>query len=154
MTVDSNEWFNLQRLISSPNVSDASKIWLVQLYALRYEKFQGNAVASLVDLLYKNGLSEWETAGFKDIENVYTQHQPQLGQILEQLLKMRLKEASYPFVENPTTAGRDGPQDIIVFMVGGVTCEEARYISMLNAATPGTRIILGGTTIHNSQRNE
>jgi len=41
-------------------VSDASKIRLVQLYSLRYEKFQGNAVASLIDLLYKNGLSERE----------------------------------------------------------------------------------------------
>jgi vacuolar protein sorting-associated protein 45 len=47
-------------LISSPKVSDASKIRLVQLYSLRYEKFQGNAVASLIDLLYKNGLGERE----------------------------------------------------------------------------------------------
>ncbi|KAG0304510.1 vacuolar protein sorting-associated protein 45 [Dissophora globulifera] len=183
-----NDLKNLQRLISSPKVSDASKIRLVQLYTLRYEKFQGSAVASLIDLLYKNGLSEREIAvrsltytlmqyggasqrqddlfsnesilsrgrsalkGLKGVENVYTQHQPQLAQILEQLLKMRLKETSYPFVENPTAAGRDRPQDIIVFMVGGATYEEARFVSMLNAATPGARIILGGTAIHNSQR--
>lgn len=81
---------------------------------------------------------------------MYTQHQPQLGQILELLLKMRLKEASYPFVEGTTS--RDRPQDIIVFMVGGATFEEARYISMLNSTTPGARIILGGTTVHNSRR--
>ncbi|KAF9297542.1 vacuolar protein sorting-associated protein 45 [Linnemannia elongata] len=177
-----NDLKNLQRLISSPKVSDASKIRLVQLYALRYEKFQGNAVASLIDLLYKNGLSEREIStldtlmqyggssqrqddlfsnesilsrgrsalkGLKGVENVYTQHQPQLGQILELLLKMRLKEASYPFVEGTTS--RDRPQDIIVFMVGGATFEEARYISMLNSTTPGARIILGGTTVHNSR---
>ncbi|KAF9961468.1 vacuolar protein sorting-associated protein 45 [Mortierella alpina] len=181
-----NDLKNLQRLISSTKVSDASKLRLVQLYALRYEKFQGNAVASLIDLLYKNGLSEREIAsldtlmqyggasqrqddlfsnesilsrgrsalkGLKGVENVYTQHQPQLGQILEQLFKMRLKETSYPFVEGaaPPTAMRDRPQDVIVFMVGGATFEEARYIAMLNAASPGSRIILGGTTIHNSQ---
>lgn len=66
---------------------------------------------------------------------------------------MRLKETSYPFVEGaaPPTAMRDRPQDVIVFMVGGATFEEARYIAMLNAASPGSRIILGGTTIHNSQ---
>ncbi|KAF9919279.1 vacuolar protein sorting-associated protein 45 [Lobosporangium transversale] len=177
-----NDLKNLQRLISSPTVSEASKIRLVQLYSLRYEKYQGNAVASLIDLLYKNGLSEREIAtldilmqyggashrqddlfsnesilsrgrsalkGLKGVENVYTQHQPQLAQILEQLLKMRLKEAAYPFVES--TSSRDRPQDIIVFMVGGATYEEARFVAMLNAATPGTRIILGGTTIHNSQ---
>ena len=63
---------------------------------------------------------------------------------------MRLKESTYPFVEGTTS--RDRPQDLIVFMVGGATFEEARYISMINAATPGVRIILGGTTIHNSQR--
>lgn len=67
---------------------------------------------------------------------------------------MRLKEASYPFVESGAggSISRDRPQDIIVFMVGGATFEEARYIAMLNAATPGVRIILGGTTVHNSQR--
>lgn len=44
------------------------------------------------------------------------------------------------------------PQDIIVFIIGGATFEEARYIAQLNAATPGVRIVLGGTTIHNSTR--
>ncbi|KAG0310690.1 vacuolar protein sorting-associated protein 45, partial [Dissophora globulifera] len=162
-----NDLKNLQRLISSPKVSDASKIQLVQLYEPRYEKFQRNAVASLIDLLYKNGLSGREIAsldtlmqygdasqrqddlflnktilsrgrsalkGLKGVENVYTQHQPQLGQILEQCRKMRLKETSYP---------SRSAEDIIVFMVGGTTYEEARFVSMLNAATPGARIILG-----------
>ncbi|KAG0304932.1 vacuolar protein sorting-associated protein 45 [Dissophora globulifera] len=93
-----------------------------------------------------------ELKGLKGVENVYTQHQLQLGQILEQLLRMRLKETSYPFVENLATAGRDRPQDLIVVVVGGATYEEARFVSTLNATTPGTRIILGGTTIYNSQR--
>ncbi|KAF9577476.1 vacuolar protein sorting-associated protein 45 [Lunasporangiospora selenospora] len=143
-----NDLKNLQRLISSPKVSNGSKIRLVSLYALRYEKFQGNALPSLIDLLHKNGLSEREVLG---VENVYTQHQPQLAQIVEQLLKMRLKETSYPFVEaNP--AIRDRPQDIILFLVGGATFEEARYVAMLNSTNPGVRVILGGTTIHSSQR--
>ncbi|KAF9994035.1 vacuolar protein sorting-associated protein 45, partial [Modicella reniformis] len=57
-----NDLKNLQRLISSPKVNEASKIRLVQLYALRYEKFQAHALPSLIDLLYKNGLSEREIA--------------------------------------------------------------------------------------------
>jgi len=69
---------------------------------------------------------------------------------MEQLLKMRLKEASYPFLDG--SASRDRPQDIIVFVVGGATYEEARCVALLNAANPGVRIILGGTTIHNSER--
>lgn len=41
-------------------------------------------------------------------------------------------------------------QDIIVFVIGGVTYEESMAIFNLNTANPHTRIILGGSTIHNS----
>ncbi len=43
------------------------------------------------------------------------------------------------------------PQDIVVFMVGGITYEEALAVQNINKATPGVRIVLGGTTVHNSQ---
>jgi vacuolar protein sorting-associated protein 45 len=45
------------------------------------------------------------------------------------------------------------PQDVIVFIVGGVTYEEALVVHTLNRTTPGVRIVLGGTTVHNSQRS-
>ena len=35
-------------------------------------------------------------------------------------------------------------------MVGGVTYEESRYVSEMNTANPGVRVLLGGTTIHSS----
>lgn len=35
------------------------------------------------------------------VENVYTQHNPHLSQTVESLLKGRLKDSLYPFVENP-----------------------------------------------------
>lgn len=55
---------------------------------------------------------------------------------------------------------------MIVFMIGGTTYEEARVVSLLNqdlsagtgppgsatASAAGTRILLGGTTVHNSRR--
>lgn len=37
----------------------------------------------------------------KGVENVYTQHAPRLSQTLENLLKGRLKETSYPYLESP-----------------------------------------------------
>jgi hypothetical protein len=37
--------------------------------------------------------------GIKGVENVYTQHSPRLAQTLEQLLKGRLKDTNYPFLE-------------------------------------------------------
>ncbi|KAF5004357.1 hypothetical protein FDECE_9131 [Fusarium decemcellulare] len=180
---------NIQRLIQSPNVTPESKVGLVALYALRYQKHPSNSLAMLVDLLVaaggvpprqadlvdklaayhtslqasqsQGGISEiFESAGIfsgasnrfkglKGVENVYTQHSPLLETTLQNLIKGRLKEQQYPFVEGGGST-KDKPQDIIVFIVGGATYEEAKMIAGLNATSPGVRIVLGGTTIHNS----
>ncbi|KAJ3130695.1 vacuolar protein sorting-associated protein 45 [Physocladia obscura] len=87
------------------------------------------------------------TKGLKGVENVYTQHEPALVKTLQDLIKGRTKADNYPFVEGTT---KDKPQDVIAFIVGGATYAEAREVQKLNANTPGVRIILGGTTIHNS----
>ncbi|KAH7481395.1 Mitochondrial translation optimization protein 1 [Fusarium oxysporum f. sp. matthiolae] len=87
--------------------------------------------------------------GLKGVENVYTQHSPLLETTLQNLIKGRLKDQQYPFVEGGGTT-KDKPQDIIVFIVGGATYEEAKMIAELNASSPGVRVVLGGTTIHNS----
>ncbi|KAK6506946.1 vacuolar protein sorting-associated protein 45 [Arthrobotrys musiformis] len=87
--------------------------------------------------------------GLKGVENIYTQHTPRMGQTLGSLIKGRLSLQSYPFMEGGGTT-KDKPQDIIVFMVGGATYEEARLIAQVNASTPGVRIVLGGTSMLNS----
>jgi vacuolar protein sorting-associated protein 45 len=83
----------------------------------------------------------------KGVENVYTQHSPRLETTLQNLLKGRLKEIQYPFLEGHT---RDKPQDIIVFMIGGTTYEEAKSVAQINASLPGIRVVLGGTGVQNS----
>ncbi|KAJ8383380.1 hypothetical protein AAFF_G00220800 [Aldrovandia affinis] len=87
--------------------------------------------------------------GLKGVENVYTQHQPLLQETLDQLIKGRLKDSQFPYL-GPSTL-RDRPQDIIVFIIGGATYEEALTVYNLNRTTPGVRIVLGGTTIHNTK---
>ncbi|GAA5982763.1 hypothetical protein JCM11641_007780 [Rhodosporidiobolus odoratus] len=108
--------------------------------------------------------------GLKGVENVYTQHTPHLAETIDLLLKGRLKETSYPYIDgqNVGPQGSSRPQEIIIFMVGGTTYEEAKAVAQLNAqfaagqglsgsvgpAGPigaGTRIILGGTCVHNSK---
>lgn len=43
------------------------------------------------------------------------------------------------------------PQDVIVFIIGGATYEEALSVHQMNqTSTCGLRVILGGTTVHNS----
>ncbi|WVQ77964.1 hypothetical protein IAT38_000045 [Cryptococcus sp. DSM 104549] len=108
----------------------------------------------------ENFFSRGKTAlkGLKGVENVYTQHTPHLSQTLDLLLKGRLRETSYPFLEGDEAARTQRPQDIIIFMLGGTTYEEGRAVALLNqklasdaAGGPGgTRILLGGSTVHNS----
>ena len=87
--------------------------------------------------------------GLKGVENVYTQHSPRLEVTLQNLIKGRLKELQYPFLEGSGHT-RDKPQDIIIFMVGGTTYEEAKMVAQVNASSPGVRVVLGSTSIHNS----
>ena len=94
------------------------------------------------------------------VENVYMQHTPHLSQTIENLLRGRLKEVNFPFIDGAgVNAGLQRPQDVMIFMVGGTTYEEARTIALLNQESTssgsyaaGTRLLLGGTCIHNSSR--
>ncbi|KAK1236838.1 hypothetical protein MKX07_005957 [Trichoderma sp. CBMAI-0711] len=179
----------VQRIIQAPNISAGSKVGVVALYALRYQKHPGSALPMLMDLLVaagnvsprqadlvkkvlayhsslhtsdsRTGITDiFDSAGIfsgtanrfkglKGVENVYTQHNSLLEGTLQNLIKGRLKEQQYPFVDDGSST-RDKPQDIIVFMVGGVTYEEAKMIAGVNATMPGVRVVLGGTTVHNA----
>ncbi|KAG8881457.1 vacuolar protein sorting-associated protein 45, partial [Tulasnella sp. 403] len=190
----------VQTLIAASEIPPANKLRLAILYALRYQKSSGNAIASVVESLARNGVSESDVRlvnimlhvagadqrqddlfsnenifsrgksalkGLKGVENVYTQHTPHLSETLELVFKGRLKETSYPFLDSTTASTNLGgssaqaagqrPQDVIVFMVGGTTYEEARAVARLNhelASAPGaasnSRVLLGGTCVHNS----
>uniref|UniRef100_A0A3B4ZHA2 Vacuolar protein sorting-associated protein 45 n=1 Tax=Stegastes partitus TaxID=144197 RepID=A0A3B4ZHA2_9TELE len=87
--------------------------------------------------------------GLKGVENVYTQHQPLLHDTLDQLIKGRLKDSQFPYLG--ASSLRDRPQDILVFIIGGATYEEALTVYNLNRSTPGVRIVLGGSSIHNTK---
>jgi vacuolar protein sorting-associated protein 45 len=84
--------------------------------------------------------------GFKGVDNIYTQHTPLVKDLVEQLIKGKLKETSYPFIGG----SRDRPQEIIVFTVGGITFEETLAIHNINKAYAGNiKVIIGGTCVHN-----
>ncbi|KAK2594454.1 Mitochondrial Translation Optimization [Conoideocrella luteorostrata] len=87
--------------------------------------------------------------GLKGVENVYTQHTSLLESTLQNLIKGRVKESQYPLIEGAGST-KDKPQDIIVFIVGGATYEEAKMVAGINATTPGVRVVLGGTSVHNA----
>lgn len=173
---------DVTKLLNDESVSDIDRLRLVMLYALRYEKESPVQLMQLINKLasaspkYSPGFVQFllkqagvdkrtgdlygnrdflniarnMARGLKGVENVYTQHQPLLSQTMENIIKGRLRDADYPYVDNQYHNGR--LQDVIIFIIGGTTYEEARVVSLLNASTPGIRFILGGSVILNSKR--
>ncbi|KAI5073398.1 hypothetical protein GOP47_0011411 [Adiantum capillus-veneris] len=168
--------------LNNDNMLEIDRLRLVMLYALRFEKENPQQLELFVNklasrsIMYKPGLvytllkqagTDKRTGdlygnrdlfnrarnmarGLKGIENVYTQHQPLLYQTIESIVKGRLRDIDYPFVGNHFQHGR--PQDVVIFIVGGSTYEEARTVAMQNAANNGTRVILGGSVVLNSAK--
>ncbi|ORX46678.1 Sec1-like protein [Piromyces finnis] len=178
---NNNDLKEVQNLIKRSNITNESKIKLVLLYTIRYGRQNINEVKELVQLLLQNGISEEQTRtieqlikyaelnerqneetttstifdkgknvfkGLKGVENVYTQYTSKVADIIQSLLKGKLKDQFYPYIEGSI---RDRPQDIVVFIIGGATYGEARDIAKLNEEIPNVRIIIGGTSIHNTK---
>lgn len=112
---------------------------------------QIGGATGITDIFESSGIFSGAKAlrGLKGVDNVYTMHSPTLENTLQSLIKGRLRDQQYPFLEGGGST-RDKPQDIIVFIAGGATYEEARSVASINASTPGVRVVLGGTTIHNA----
>lgn len=84
----------------------------------------------------------------KGVENVYTQHTCLLKETLDDVFKGRQLDPIFPCIGSEVPFRRP-PQQVVVFIVGGATYEEAMAVHMFNVS--GYRCILGGTTIHNSE---
>lgn len=169
-------------LLNNESVSDVDRLRLVMLYALRYEKDSPVQLMQLFNKLasrspkYKPGLVQFllkqagvdkrtgdlygnrdfmniarnMARGLKGVENVYTQHQPLVFQTMESIVKGRLRDVDYPYVGNHFQQPR--PQEVVIFIVGGTTYEEARSVALQNSTNSGIRFILGGSAVLNSKR--
>jgi vacuolar protein sorting-associated protein 45 len=131
----------------------------------------GAAVFSRFTSAFKNMAGSGGGGGLSGVSNVYTQHQPYVVSLLSELAKGKLKTTAFPYTGNDPGAGvRYGT--VIVFIVGGVTFEEAAKVGAVNSgslnitgsgsgpssfvsgaagsAVPPFRVILGGTNVLNS----
>nr|CAG4647780.1 EOG090X03QA [Moina brachiata]SVE92924.1 EOG090X03QA [Moina brachiata] len=115
---------------------------------VRYSNSANISSSSILTTKDVSKITEKIFKGLKGVENVFTQHSPVLKEILENLVKGRLPEESFPTI-NPETTSR--VQDVIVFIVGGVTLEESLTVHQFCKTNNGVRVALGGTFIHNSQ---
>lgn len=171
----------LMEKLRSPSVKIPDKLRLGLLYALRYEHSgnihavqsamsKGGVPPDMCDLvnvilryggtksrgpgLYgEHNLMSKMTKSFmtsvQGVSNVYSQHVPVLMETIQSVMKGKLKTSDYPFAGKAPK--EEVPREIIVFMVGGVTYEEATKVSEFNDANKGRiQVILGGSTVHNS----
>lgn len=89
------------------------------------------------------------------VSNVYSQHTPLLMETLQAIARGKLRAETHPFVPGSVTRQTGVspdtviPNEIIVFMVGGVTYEEATKVSDFNETSP-IKVMLAGSTVHNS----
>eukprot|EP01064_Diplonema_japonicum_P004462 TRINITY_DN1290_c2_g6_i1.p1 TRINITY_DN1290_c2_g6~~TRINITY_DN1290_c2_g6_i1.p1 ORF type:complete len:583 (+),score=112.28 TRINITY_DN1290_c2_g6_i1:58-1749(+) len=87
--------------------------------------------------------------GMQDVENIYTQHDPNLKKIIQNAIKGKLSFESFPSVSTqqaqPVSPGK--LKEFIIFLVGGVTYEETKIAATLMSEIPGLRIVIGGTDV-------
>lgn len=149
----SNSTPMLLDLLSVSGGVPRNRINLIPKLLTYHNSLQASSVAGGMPDLFQPGSffggARDRIKGLKGVENVYTQHSPRLEATLQDLIKGRLNQQGYPFVEGGGST-KDKPQDIIIFMVGGTTYEEAKMVAQVNASSPGVRVALGGTTVHNS----
>jgi vacuolar protein sorting-associated protein 45 len=86
----------------------------------------------------------------KGVESMLAQHTPQLEQVLTEVGKGVLSPTLYPYAGKAEASPR--VSTVIVFIVGGMTFEEAVSVNKINTTGSfGMNVILGGTAVQNSQ---
>lgn len=166
----------IKRLVADPNVKPKEALRLVLLYALHYERHANCDIVGLLQTLQARGgavhlapkmleyagkhfrqgelfsavkITRNFIKGLKGVENVFTQHNCLFTEILEDVIRGRPLDPNYPTIGNDLPPFRRPPQLVVAFVIGGVTYEEALAVHNLNQS--GANIILGGTTVHNSE---
>ena len=163
----------------NPKIEGADKIRLALIYLIKYESYNElteiksallrvpgitSEKTSILDAmleyagdtkrasgLFGGGLisqfGKTVKSAIRGVENVYTQHQPVLSTILDSVLKGKLKDSAFPLA---ATFANTRASEIIVFMIGGTTYEEATKVAEFNRDNSSMRVILGGSCVHNS----
>ena len=172
---------NLQAMMEDRSLATVDALRLAMLYALRYETKSNNQISqikqrlrdrdcdqvNLIDTLLnyagasKRGGDLYGNKSFmasianmgtmlKGVQNVYTQHVPFFEDAVKKALNGRLPEATYPAVSGMPSSSK--ASNVVVFIVGGITYEEAAMVARINEKAGQTgKVVLGGTFIHNSK---
>ncbi|RCN24665.1 hypothetical protein ANCCAN_29634 [Ancylostoma caninum] len=90
--------------------------------------------------------------GLKGVENIYTQHEPYIKTIMENVARGKLSDQQYPYVTGDITSSRQ--DNLIMLIVGGATFEEALFVRSQNEKRMqgggGPAVTLATTFMHNT----
>ena len=91
------------------------------------------------------------------VQNVYSQHVPLVLETLQSLVKGKLSTRTHPIVPGSAQVTNMRvpmeqviPEQVLIFMVGGVTYEEGTKICEFNQSQRTVQVVLAGSTVHNS----
>ncbi|KAL3119793.1 hypothetical protein niasHT_010084 [Heterodera trifolii] len=101
--------------------------------------------------------------GLKGVENIYTQHEPFILQLIDLASRGKLPESVYPSTDLANLNSRF--ENVILFVIGGTTFEESAAVANLNAKRSNSpssqhslyqgslppRVILCSTFVHNTK---
>jgi len=88
--------------------------------------------------------------GLSGATNVYTEHVPAIAEVLDSIAKGRINDKSHPLVFG-SAASREKLQEVIIYMIGGITYEEVLAVHQFQAANTQLRVVLGGCHVLNSE---
>ncbi|GBG30531.1 Vacuolar protein sorting-associated protein 45 [Hondaea fermentalgiana] len=136
----------LKRMLREKGVEEVRIQLVDQILAYGGASKRGSDLFGESTLLSKS--LKLATRAIKGVSNVYTQHNPLLAETLDKLAKGKLSEKVFAFAGSGNA--REKPRDVIVFILGGATFEEAAAVHRFNVANPGMRVVIGGSSVHSS----
>lgn len=87
--------------------------------------------------------------GIRGIDNVLTRYRPTIYKIIEDARRCKLKESQFIHQNETIQQSKNGLQELIIFVIGGATYDEALCVDKVNQSQTKLRVIIGGTSIHN-----
>jgi vacuolar protein sorting-associated protein 45 len=84
---------------------------------------------------------------FTEVQNVYMQHKPYASTLADLAFKSRLPLPDFPCTKDSVSIK---PAQLIVFIVGGATFEEAKDLAV-TYNTDKDNVVLGGSSVLNSK---
>lgn len=139
-----NQLNNLIQILKQQGLKDQQ----VKILKVIFNKLGKSKRLDQEDTLFTKATSNLIN-GFKiahDNENVFMQHIPRLETVISKLVRGKLPLEQYP-LKSLDQSTQEKYQDIIIYMIGGTTYEEARIIHNLLLNNSSCRLVLGGDQI-------